>query len=293
MSKKNSIFIVLCFFSANVFADVLVDKNDVRISNANLNVLLEIAPNKEQKKLIENKSRLIAQIEELYIKKILAQQAVKDGLDKKPINAARLLAIRENALFVLKLNEIKNSDKRDYTKLAKLQYKVNKSDYKVDERIDTAHILITTKDRSREQALEKIKKIREELVAGADFSVVADRESEDYSVKSNHGELGAFTREQLVKEFTEVAFELKVGELSEPVKTQFGYHLIKLNKKIPAGILNFDEVKKGIVVAIKAKNWEVDREALYKKLKVDNKMQIDDKALDIFVVKKLEELTTE
>ena len=284
---------MLCFFSANVFADVLVDKNDVRISNANLNVLLEIAPNKEQKKLIENKSRLIAQIEELYIKKILAQQAVKDGLDKKPINAARLLAIRENALFVLKLNEIKNSDKRDYTKLAKLQYKVNKPDYKVGERIDTAHILITTKERSREQALEKIKKIRKELVAGADFSVVADRESEDYSVKSNHGELGAFTREQLVKEFTEVAFELKVGELSEPVKTQFGYHLIKLNKKIPAGILNFDEVKKGIVVAIKAKNWEVDREALYKKLKVDNKMQIDDKALDIFVVKKLEELTTE
>ena len=293
MSKKKSILIALCFFSANVLADVLKDKNDTGISDTNINVLLEIAPSDEQKKLLDNKTRLIGQLEQLYIKKILAQQAVKEGLDKEPMNAARLLAIRENALFLLKLNEIKKSDKRDYTKLAKLNYKANKSDYKVGERIDAAHVLITIKGRSDKEALEKSKKIREELNSGANFSDVADRESEDHSVKVNHGELGAFTREQLVKEFTDVAFTLKEGELSEPVKTQFGYHLIKLNKKIPAGFLSFDEVKEIIVADMKAKNWEVDREELYKTLKKDNKMQIDDKALNIFVIKKLEELATQ
>lgn len=292
MSKK-SIFIALCFFSANVFADVLIDKNDVSINDTNLNILLEVAPSNEQKKLIENKARFIGQIEKLYIQKVLAKQAIESGLDKDPINAARLQAVKEKALFVLQLNEVKKSDKRDYSKLAKLQYKVNKSTFKVDERIDVAHILIASEERSPEQALEKIKDIRTELLAGADFSEVADRESEDYSVKRNHGELGAFTRDKIVPEFADAAFKLKKGELSDPVKTRFGYHLIKLNKKIPAGILTFDEVKEGIIASIKAKNWETDREEFYKKLKKDNEMKIDDKALDLFVVKKLEELATQ
>jgi peptidyl-prolyl cis-trans isomerase C len=276
-----------------MLADVLTDKNDVHINDANLNVLLEIAPSNEQKKLVENKARFIGQIEKLYIQKILAKQAIKNGLDKDPINAARLQAVKEKALFVLQLNEIKKSDKRDYSKFAKLQYKVNKSDFKVAERVDVAHILIATEERSPEQALEKAKEIRQELLAGADFSDVADRESEDYSVKRNHGELGAFTRDKIVPKFADVAFKLKKGELSEPVKTRFGYHLIKLNKKIPAGILTFDEVKGKIVADIKAKNWETDREVLYKKLKKDNQMKIDEKALDKFVAKKLEELATQ
>jgi peptidyl-prolyl cis-trans isomerase C len=293
MSKKKSIFIALYFFSSSMFADVLTDKNDVYINDDNLNVLLEIAPSNEQKKLIENKARFIGQIEKLYIQKILAEQAIKNGLDKDPVNAARLQAVKEKALFVLQLNEIKKSDKRDYSKFAKLQYKVNKSDFKVAERVDVAHILIATEERSPEQALEKAKEIRQELLAGADFSDVADRESEDYSVKRNHGELGAFTRDKIVPKFADVAFKLKKGELSEPVKTRFGYHLIKLNKKIPAGVLTFDEVKEGIVAGIKAKNWETDREVLYKKLKKDNQMKIDEKALDKFVAKKLEELATQ
>jgi parvulin-like peptidyl-prolyl isomerase len=276
-----------------MLADVLTDKNDVYINDDNLNVLLEIAPSNEQKKLVENKARFIGQIEKLYIQKILAKQAIKHGLDKDPINAARLQAVKEKALFVLQLNEIKKSDKRDYSKFAKLQYKVNKSDFKVAERVDVAHILIATEERSPEQALEKAKEIRQELLAGADFSDVADRESEDYSVKRNHGELGAFTRDKIVPKFADVAFKLKKGELSEPVKTRFGYHLIKLNKKIPAGVLTFDEVKEGIVAGIKAKNWETDREVLYKKLKKDNQMKIDEKALDKFVAKKLEELATQ
>ena len=277
-------------FSVNVSAGFVSDSNETQVDKIDLELLLESAPPKEQKKLLNNKAKLIRQLEQLYIKKVLAAEAVENGLDKDPMTAARLRTINENALFLLRINEVRLSDKRDYSKLAKQQYTVNKSDYKVGERIDAAHILITAKDRSEEKALEKIKGIRKELIAGANFSEVADRESDDGSVKHNHGELGLFTKGQLVKEFTDIAFSLKPGDLSEPVKTVFGYHLIKLNKKVPAGVKSFEEVKDLIVTNIKAKNWETARQEYIDKTKKDHQMKVDEKALEAFVVKKLEEV---
>lgn len=290
MATKNYFFIVLYFFSAHVFSGVVNDKNNTEVDDLDLAVLLETAPIKEQKKLLEDKPRLINQIKKLYIKKALARIAIKDGVDKIPINATRLQTLRDGALYILQLDKTKKLDKKDYSKIAKQQYSVNKSDYKVDERIDAAHILITMKKRPEEVALEKANKIRKELLAGADFSIVAIRESDDVTVKSNHGELGAFTKAQLVPEFTDIAFSLKSGEISEPVKTIYGYHLIKLNKKVPAGFLSFDEVKSGIIEKIRAENWKIDSTEYLDKLKKDNEMQIDDDALNIFIENKLEEL---
>ena len=162
--------------------------------------------------------------------------------------------------------------------------------YKVEERIDAAHILASNKKIKDEEALAKIKKIKKELAVGADFQELALRESDDKTVKKNKGELGKFTKKQLVKEFTEVAFAMKPGDISEPVKTKFGYHIIKLHKKIPAGYLSFEEVKDKMINDLKEKDWEVRRTNYYEQIKKNNKMEIDDKALDEYVVKKLEEL---
>ena len=278
------------FFSGNVLSGFITDKGNTQINEVDLEILLERAPIKEQKKLLKNKAMLIKQLEKLYIKRKLAIEAIENGLDKDPMTVARLRVIDDNSMFLLRLNEIRGFDKRDYSKIAMQRYGVNKSDYKTDEKIDATHILITTKNRSEEEALKKIKGIRKELVAGASFSEVADRESDDESVKHNHGELGLFAKEQLVKEFTDVAFNLKVGELSMPVKTVFGYHLIKLNKKVRAGIRPFEEVKDLIVEKIKAKNWKMARKEYVEKTKKNHKMKVDEKALDAFVMKKLEEL---
>lgn len=290
VSKKLFILFSLCFSVGSASADLIKDKNDSNVSDVNLEVLLETAPADEQIKLLNDKKRLKGQLEQLYIKQTLAQIARDEGLDKKPMTAARLQAIMDNALFLLKLDDKKKSNKKDYSKFAKQLYTVNKSDYKSVERVDAAHILITTKDVSEEKALEKIKAIREELVKGADFSEVALRESQDKSVKKNKGEMGAFAKGQMVKPFSEAAFSLMPGILSEPVKTRFGYHLIKVNKKIPAGFKSFDEVKDGIINGLKVKDWEADRAEYYKDVKKQNEMQIDEEALDAFVVKKLAEL---
>lgn len=91
--------------------------------------------------------------------------------------------------------------------------------------VDIGHILI----RGHEvPSLEEIRKIQGMLLAGADFEQTAAQYSQDPSAATNHGRLGFISRGQFVKEFEDKAFSQPVGPVSEPVSTQFGYHLIKV-----------------------------------------------------------------
>lgn len=80
-------------------------------------------------------------------------------------------------------------------------------------------------------ALERARRVRAEIVGGADFGEVARRESADPGSGQNGGDLGSFTRGQMVSRFEDAAFSLPVGQVSEPVLTQFGYHLIQVQER--------------------------------------------------------------
>ncbi len=84
-----------------------------------------------------------------------------------------------------------------------------------------------------DQALARITAIKKQLDAGADFATLAKQYSEDTSTKDQGGELGWFGKGQMVKEFEDAAFALQPGQVSDPVKTQFGYHLIKVEERDP------------------------------------------------------------
>ncbi|HLZ04789.1 MAG TPA: peptidylprolyl isomerase [Bradyrhizobium sp.] len=106
-----------------------------------------------------------------------------------------------------------------------------------EEEVHARHILVETE--------EEAKEIKAELDKGADFAELAKKKSKDPGA-SDGGDLGFFTKEQMVPEFSKVAFELKPGQISDPVKSQFGWHIIKVeekrNRKPPA----FDQVKSQI-----------------------------------------------
>jgi parvulin-like peptidyl-prolyl isomerase len=91
--------------------------------------------------------------------------------------------------------------------------------------VDVGHILIRGHDVS---SLEEIRKIQGMLLAGADFEETATKYSQDPSAATNHGRLGFVSRGQFVKEFEDKAFSMPVGPVSDPVATQFGYHLIRV-----------------------------------------------------------------
>ncbi|HYP08457.1 MAG TPA: peptidylprolyl isomerase, partial [Bryobacteraceae bacterium] len=110
------------------------------------------------------------------------------------------------------------------------------------EEVTARHILIKFKgspvptaegkpELSEEQALAKAQEIRKKLLAGGDFAAIAKAESDDTGSGANGGELGSFKRNSMVPEFEKVAFSSPEGQVSEPVKTQFGYHLIRVDKR--------------------------------------------------------------
>ncbi|HXX26111.1 MAG TPA: peptidylprolyl isomerase, partial [Pseudolabrys sp.] len=114
------------------------------------------------------------------------------------------------------------------------------------EEVHARHILIRTTagdDKASKEAEDKIKAIIVRLNKGEDFAKVAGEATEDPSGKANGGDLGYFTKEQMVPEFADAAFKLDKGKISAPVKTQFGWHVIKVEDKRVKPPPSFDEVK--------------------------------------------------
>ncbi len=112
--------------------------------------------------------------------------------------------------------------------------------------VHARHILIraTPGDEKASKAAEdKIKAVIVRLKKGEDFEKVAKEVTEDPSGKANGGDLGYFSKEQMVPEFSDVAFKLEKGQISEPVKTQFGWHVIKVDDKRIKPMPKFEEVK--------------------------------------------------
>lgn len=124
----------------------------------------------------------------------------------------------------------------DFMKRVESDFNVGKSKYSQEEQVKASHILIKTKPNdpeSEKKALEKIQGLQKRA-AKEDFGKLAAEFSEDGGSKVKKGDLGFFARGRMVPEFDKVAFTLPVGKISEPVKSMFGYHLIKVTDKKPA-----------------------------------------------------------
>lgn len=139
--------------------------------------------------------------------------------------------------------EVAEYAKKHEAELKKEYEKLKATVYNEAEQVKAQHILIKTSPQMPEdKALAKIKQVAAEI-QGENFADLAKKYSEDPGSKANGGDLGFFTRGRMVKEFEETAFTLAPGKVSEPVKTSYGYHIIKVNDKKPARQVPFDEAK--------------------------------------------------
>ena len=125
-------------------------------------------------------------------------------------------------------------------------YEENVESYKVPEKVEASHILIKTEQGSDDQSIEKARKkameVYEKASAGEDFAELARQYSEGPSAEDG-GYLGKFAKDAMVKPFAEKAFSMKPGEISKPVQTQFGWHVIKVSDRLEASVQSFEEVK--------------------------------------------------
>lgn len=130
-------------------------------------------------------------------------------------------------------------------------FKANPELYAAPETVSAQHILIAVpKDAKPEQvaaAKAKADEVRKKAVApGADFGKLAQEYSDDPGSKNDGGDLGEFERGMMVPEFEKAAFSLKAGDISEPVRSDFGFHIIKVNSHKPAAKPNFEAAKEQV-----------------------------------------------
>lgn len=142
-----------------------------------------------------------------------------------------------------------------------------------EEKVTASHILIDTRQLTTQQeqdaAKEKIEHIKKEIDNGADFAEMAKQHS-DCPSKENGGDLGAFPRKgAMVEPFAEAAFKLKVGEVSEPVKTEFGYHLIKVTAREGEKEITFEGAKDKVKAALKGQKTRELLKSLWDKATIE------------------------
>ena len=184
----------------------------------------------------------------LYVRRTLAQQAEAAGLANSPELKAALQIARDKVLSDAMLAQIDKDNNLPETQLegvARNNYNAKPENFKAPEQVQVRHILIAGQGEA-EQA--KAAKILAELKAGADFAALAKEHSADTDSAQKGGDLGLFAKGAMVPEFESAAFAMqKKGELSELVKTQFGYHILRFEARTPAGLVPFEEVRADLI----------------------------------------------
>lgn len=173
--------------------------------------------------------------------------SLKDALAENNIDFNEWKSDLRKQLLVRKLVEEKTANVAQATAadVAKF-YEENADSFKAPENVTASHILLafTPEDTDATKAQKKndLEKIRADILAGADFATCASEKS-DCPSKARGGNLGSFTKGQMVPEFEAVAFTQEVGSVSGIVETQFGYHLIKVTDHQQPGMRPLSEVK--------------------------------------------------
>lgn len=155
-------------------------------------------------------------------------------------------------------------------------YQKNERFYVEKEGIRASHILVKVDENAPEEkvaeAKKKIEEIQAELKKGLDFDEAAKKYSEGPSSPKG-GDLGFFGRGQMVKQFEDAAFALEAGQVSEPIRTRFGFHIIKVHEKRTERKKPFDEVKDQIMESLRNKKFFKERRELIKRLNDEAKIE--------------------
>jgi peptidyl-prolyl cis-trans isomerase C len=220
----------------------------VTLSAAELREELSRLPAQAQAQALARATELAQVARAVALRRELARQAQADGLDKNPAVAAALREARERILAEAALARPRGEqpDPGALERLARNQYDAAPEKFTVPEQVRVRHILVSPR------ACEPEARARELLALarrpGADFAALAREHSDDAGSAARGGDLGLVVRGKTAPAFEQAAFALRQpGELSEVVRTDFGYHIIKLDERMPARRQSFESVRESIL----------------------------------------------
>ena len=210
-------------------------------------------------------------LNEIVNKEILYKEAMKKGFDKSPEFNKKMEDFKKLTLVsevfekeIMAKSTVSDQDIKDY-------YDKNKESFVMATEIKASHILVKTEEEAR-KVLARLKK-------GEKFEAIAKAVSLDTASAKNGGDVGFFKKGQMVPEFERAAASLKVGDISIPVKTQFGYHIIKVTDKKTGSPVEFEKVRDLISQKLSGEKQKEAFEAYIAELKKTYKVELNKDAL--------------
>lgn len=240
---------------AGLPSTVVAKQGTAIVTLTDIDAFAQRIPEKERPGFFDNPTRLQNLILQLLSQKQLAEEARKANLDKKPEVRGQIDIATDEVLSRVRMENLKSEIKLpDFEARAKEEYIGHKDVYVVPGDLTVQHVLISMKSRDDKDAKALADTVVKEAKAHPDqFDALVEKYSEDESKANNKGVMKGVTKATYVAAFVDASKALKnPGDISQPVKTKFGYHIIKLVSRSPDQQLTYAQVHDRIVERLKS-----------------------------------------
>jgi len=260
---RTSLLTVAIMATALTASDILATVNGKNITKQDAETFVNAsAPQAHFSTLDKSQQDMI--VDRLIEKTLFTELAAKEGIDKKPEFQRNMEKIKEELLVNMWMKEqMDNAVVSDSE--AKAFYDKNAEKFKQKASVHARHILV--KDEKDAQAIiDEMKNLKGDALKTKFIELAKSKSTGPSGPKG--GDLGSFTKGQMVPEFSKAVWALNVGDITKtPVKTQFGYHVIYLEEKKPASSVPYEQVKDKIVASLKQKQFAAKVDEVAKELK--------------------------
>ena len=255
--KRNHLGVALAIFCTApgipVFAEeenVLVRKGDSVITHEQFDARLLQIPERDRLAFVRDGNQVDRLLRNLMLIRQIADDARKNGYDSDPAIQMQMQMAADQKLADSWIDkQLAAAPEPDYDQLAQEYYTVKAEQFRIEATIDVSHILVKAETRSEDEARELAEELLSRLNEDpAQFEQLVGEYSEDPSAATNQGLFSGVKRGTMVPSFEQVAFALtEQGELAGPVQTQYGYHIIRLEKINPSKPMSFEEAKPQLI----------------------------------------------
>jgi len=229
--------------------EILAKRGEGEVTQLEFDARMARIPESDRATFLRDGERLETMLGMLLTGEQLAAEARAAGFDQDELIQAHMKLAAEKALAEAWTDHyVASQGVPDLEALAREAYDLNPQEFSTVLALDVSHILISTKERTEEDALDNAMEVLE--VARnepSSFDALILEHSEDPSIASNKGHYSPVRKGDMARSFEEAAFALEPGQISEPVLTRFGYHIIRVNEVFEPELMEFEKVRSGLM----------------------------------------------